>query len=53
MIADKKEVLITFHEKDNDDTDDVKKKFRTAAIWTNYKALVNTLQILFSKLTEE
>jgi HTH-type transcriptional regulator, sugar sensing transcriptional regulator len=53
MIADNKEVLIAFHEKDNDDTDDVKKKYRTAAIWTNYKALVGTLQMLFGKLTTE
>ncbi len=53
MISDNKEVLISFHEKDNEDSDDIKKKYRTAAIWTNYKALVNTLQTLFSKLTEE
>jgi sugar-specific transcriptional regulator TrmB len=53
MISDNKEVLIAFHEKDNEDSDDIKKKYRTAAIWTNYKALVNTLQTLFSKLTEE
>jgi sugar-specific transcriptional regulator TrmB len=52
MIADNKEVLIAFHEKDADDTDEVKKKYRTAAIWTNYKALVNTLQTLFGKLTQ-
>lgn len=52
MISDNKEVLISFHEKDNEDTDDIKKKYRTAAIWTNYKALVNTLQTLFSKLTQ-
>ena len=49
MISDNKEVLIAFHEKDNEDSDDIKKKYRTAAIWTNYKALVNTLQTLFSK----
>jgi sugar-specific transcriptional regulator TrmB len=53
MISDNKEVLIAFHEKDNEDSDDIKKKYRTAAIWTNYKALVNTLQTLFAKLTEE
>jgi len=53
MIADNKEVLIAFHEKDTEDSDDVKKKYRTAAIWTNYKALVNTLQTLFGKLTAE
>ena len=49
MISDNKEVMIAFHEKDEDD---VKRKPRTAAIWTNYSALVNTLQVLFSKLTE-
>jgi sugar-specific transcriptional regulator TrmB len=53
MIADNKEVLIAFHEKDTEDSDDIKKKYRTAAIWTNYKALVNTLQTLFGKLTGE
>jgi sugar-specific transcriptional regulator TrmB len=52
MISDNKEILIAFHEKENDNEDDVKKKYRTAAIWTNYSALVNTLQTLFSKLTE-
>ncbi len=49
MIADNKEVLIAFHEKAQD-SEEGKKKLRTAAIWTNYTALVNTLQILFSKL---
>ena len=51
MVADNKEVLIAFHEKDIEDEPESKKKFRTAAIWTNYSALVNTLQVLFSKLT--
>jgi len=49
MIADGREVLIAFHEKSQDDSDG-KNKFRTAAIWTNYSALVNTLQVLFCKL---
>ena len=53
MLSDNKEVLIAFHEKDNDSEDDVKKKLRTAAIWTNYGALVNTLQMLFSKLLQD
>jgi HTH-type transcriptional regulator, sugar sensing transcriptional regulator len=53
MIADNKEVLIAFHEKETEASDDLKKKYRTAAIWTNYKALVNTLQTLFGKLTAE
>ncbi len=52
MISDNKEVLIAFHEKDNDGEDEVKKKYRTAAIWTNYSALVNTLQMLFSKIAQ-
>jgi sugar-specific transcriptional regulator TrmB len=53
MISDSKEVLIAFHEKDTEGTDDAKKKLRTAAIWTNYNALVNTLQILFAKLKQD
>jgi HTH-type transcriptional regulator, sugar sensing transcriptional regulator len=53
MISDNKEVLIAFHEKECEGNDDgAKKKYRTAAIWTNYSALVNTLQVLFSKLAE-
>lgn len=52
MISDNKEVLIAFHEKENENGDEAKKKYRTAAIWTNYNALVNTLQVLFSKLSE-
>ncbi len=51
MVADNKEVLIAFHERASEG-DDGKKKFRTAAIWTNYQALVNTLQTLFSKLLQ-
>jgi sugar-specific transcriptional regulator TrmB len=49
MISDNKEVLIVFHEKEPSN-DDIKKKVKTAAIWTNYNALVNTLKMLFSKL---
>jgi sugar-specific transcriptional regulator TrmB len=48
MVADNREVLIAFHEKSCEED---KKKLRTAAIWTNYTALVNTLQVLFAKLT--
>jgi len=53
MISDNKEVLITFHEKGTTDDQDVKKKDRTAAIWTNFNAFVKLLQVLFSKLLEE
>lgn len=52
MISDNKEVLITFHEKDFAGEDDVKKKDRTAAIWTNYGAFVKILRLLFTKLNE-
>ncbi len=51
MISDNREVLIAFHEKTADEGDD-KKKIRTSAIWTNYAALVNTLQVLFGKLSD-
>jgi len=51
MISDQKELLIAFHETHARQTSD-KKKDKTAAIWTNYKAFVWTLQMLFSKLQE-
>jgi HTH-type transcriptional regulator, sugar sensing transcriptional regulator len=49
MISDNKEVLITFHEEAPTDGE-MKKKLKTAAVWTNYSALVKILQVLFSKL---
>lgn len=52
MVSDNEEVLIVFHEKDTDSEDEVKKKSRVAAIWTNYSALVNTFQMLFSKIAQ-
>jgi sugar-specific transcriptional regulator TrmB len=51
MISDQKELLIAFHETPNGLASD-KKKDKSAAIWTNYKAFVWTLQMLFSKLQE-
>ncbi len=51
MISDHKELLIAFHENDNNESGD-KKKFKTAAIWTNYNAFIWTLQMLFTKLLE-
>ncbi len=50
MISDHKEVLIAFHE-DAANDGDAKKKYKTAAIWTNYSAFIKILQMLFSKLT--
>ncbi len=52
MISDNKEVLIAFHERDATNDEDVKKKYKTAAIWTNYDAFVKVLRMLFSKLAE-
>jgi sugar-specific transcriptional regulator TrmB len=52
MISDDKEVLIAFHERESANEDEVKKKGKTSAIWTNYDAFVRTLQALFSKLVE-
>ena len=42
MISDNKEVLIAFHEKDSAENEDFKKRYRTAAIWTNFDAFVRT-----------
>jgi sugar-specific transcriptional regulator TrmB len=52
MISDNKEVLIAFHEKEAGD-EDAKKKYRTAAIWTNYGAFIKILRMLFSKITKK
>jgi len=53
MISDRRELLIAFHESDTSSESGDKKKFKTAAIWTNYSAFVWTLQMLFSKLLEK
>jgi sugar-specific transcriptional regulator TrmB len=50
MISDNKEVLIAFHEKDAANDEDAKKKFKTAALWTNYSAFTKVLGMLFSKM---
>jgi sugar-specific transcriptional regulator TrmB len=52
MISDNKEVLIAFHEKDAENDEDAKKKFKTAALWTNYSAFTKVLGMLFSKISE-
>ncbi|HUK85350.1 MAG TPA: helix-turn-helix domain-containing protein [Candidatus Acidoferrum sp.] len=51
MISDNKEVLIAFHEKDAENGEDAKKKFKTAALWTNYSAFTKVLGMLFSKIS--
>ncbi len=52
MIADKKELLIAFHDNEATNGKGDKKKLRTVALWTNYSAFVTTLQMLFQKLSE-
>jgi HTH-type transcriptional regulator, sugar sensing transcriptional regulator len=52
MISDHRELLIAFHENENVSDSGDKKKFKTAAIWTNYNAFIWTLQMLFTKLVE-
>jgi sugar-specific transcriptional regulator TrmB len=53
MIADKKELLIAFHDCEAENAKGDKKKFRTAALWTNYSAFVTTLHMLFVKPSEK
>jgi sugar-specific transcriptional regulator TrmB len=52
IISDKKELLIAFHDSDTANESHEKKKLRTVALWTNYTAFINTLQMLFLKLME-
>jgi sugar-specific transcriptional regulator TrmB len=53
MISDSREVLIAFHDKDTSNEDDIKKRYRTTAIWTNLISFVKVLRVLFSKMTEK
>jgi sugar-specific transcriptional regulator TrmB len=52
MISDKKELLIAFHDSGVTNENYDKKKPRTVALWTNYTAFINTLQMLFLKLMD-
>jgi HTH-type transcriptional regulator, sugar sensing transcriptional regulator len=49
LISDNKEVLMMFHEDITND-EDIKKKYKTTAIWTNYSSFVKVLRMLFSKI---
>jgi sugar-specific transcriptional regulator TrmB len=52
VIADRKELLMAILQ-DGEGEDGVeKKKSRTVALWTNYNAFIDTLEMLFSKLNE-
>jgi sugar-specific transcriptional regulator TrmB len=52
IISDKKELLIAIQKKDEEKDGVDKKKSKIVALWTNYNAFVETLQMLFSKLNE-
>ena len=51
IISDNEELLLIIRRKNTDEEDGIKKKrSRTVALWTNYDAIVKTLQILFVEL---
>jgi hypothetical protein len=50
IISDRSELLVTVQENEEDRGDVDRKKSKTVALWTNYAAFVETLQMLFSKL---
>jgi sugar-specific transcriptional regulator TrmB len=52
IIADRRELLIAIQKSDEEKDRADKKKSRTMAIWTNYAAFVEILQMLFAKLSE-
>jgi sugar-specific transcriptional regulator TrmB len=52
IISDRKELLIAIQQNEEEEDNIGKKKPRTVALWTNYNAFIETLEILFSKLNE-
>jgi sugar-specific transcriptional regulator TrmB len=52
IIVDRKELLIAIQKNDDEKDSADKKKSRTMALWTNYAAFVEILQMLFAKLGE-
>jgi sugar-specific transcriptional regulator TrmB len=52
VISDRRELLIAIQKSDEEKDRVDKKKSRTMAIWTNYAAFVEILQMLFVKLGE-
>ena len=52
IIVDIKELLIAIQKNDDEKDSADKKKSRTMALWTNYAAFVEILQMLFAKLGE-
>jgi hypothetical protein len=52
IISDRSELLVTMQENGEERENVEKKKAKTVALWTNYTAFVETLQMLFFKLYE-
>jgi sugar-specific transcriptional regulator TrmB len=52
MISDEKELLMVIQKGDERQDGSDRKKPRVVALWTNYDAFVETMQVLFSKLNE-
>jgi len=52
IISDRKELLIAIQQTEEGEDGIDKKKSKTVALWTNYSAFIETLEMLFSKLNE-
>jgi sugar-specific transcriptional regulator TrmB len=52
IIADRRELLIAIQQNEEERFGIDKKKAKTVALWTNYNSFIETLEMLFSKLTE-
>jgi sugar-specific transcriptional regulator TrmB len=52
IISDRSELLVTMQENEEERENVEKKRSKTVALWTNYTAFVETLQMLFFKLYE-
>jgi sugar-specific transcriptional regulator TrmB len=52
IIADRRELLIAIEQNEEERFGIDKKKAKTVALWTNYNSFIETLEMLFSKLTE-
>jgi sugar-specific transcriptional regulator TrmB len=52
IISDKKELLIVIQKSDEQQDSNDRKKAKVVALWTNYDAFVETMEVLFSKLDE-
>ncbi|MGD0027830.1 MAG: helix-turn-helix domain-containing protein [Candidatus Bathyarchaeia archaeon] len=52
IISDEKELLMVIQKSDEQQDSNDRKKPKVVALWTNYDAFVETMEVLFSKLDE-